>query len=340
MKLNYQKICQDLLEDLPQRTKDIIEQRFGLREGERKTLQAIGENYGITRERVRQIETDGLESLKPKLDKYQQAFQYFSNYINEFGDLKREDTLLSSLAGSEFKNHAYFLLTLGEKFDRFSENKDFYSLWTVNPDSIDLAQQVVDLLYDKLSEINQPVGLEKISGQLDSQLGEPISLKALQSFLEVSKKIQSGINGQFGLKSWPEINPRGVIDRAYLVFKQEKRPLHFREVTKLINNSESKKISQPKALVQTVHNELIKDPRFVLVGRGLYALKEWGYFPGTVEEVISMILEKTGKPLSRKEVIAKVLEQRKVKENTILINLNKFPRTPDGRYMIEKTSLG
>lgn len=340
MKLNYQKICQNLLKDLPQRTKDIIEQRFGLKNGERKTLQAIGEDYGITRERVRQIEADGLESLKPKLDKYQQVFQYFSNYINEFGDLKREDTLLNSLAGPAFKNHAYFLLTLGERFNRLSENKDFYSLWTVNPDSIDLAQQVVDLLYDKLCEINQPVGLEEISGQLDSQFGKPISPKALQSFLEVSKKIQSGTNGQFGLKNWPEINPRGVKDRAYLVFKQEKRLLHFREVTKLINNSESKKISQPKALVQTVHNELIKDPRFILVGRGLYALKEWGYVPGTVEEIISMILEKTGKPLSKEEIIEKVLEQRKVKENTILINLNKFPRTPDGRYTIEKTSLG
>ena len=67
MKLNYRKIFQDLLKDLPERTKDIIEQRFGLKTRERRTLQAIGKIYGITRERVRQIEGDGFLKLEPKL---------------------------------------------------------------------------------------------------------------------------------------------------------------------------------------------------------------------------------------------------------------------------------
>ena len=332
MKLNYQKVCQDLLKELSQRTKDIIEQRFGLKTGERKTLEAIGKNYGICRERVRQIEADGFLRLKPKLEKYQGVFQNFSNQIHGFGDLKKEEILLNSLGSPRFQNQTFFLLTLGDQFERFSENRDFYSLWTINPDSLVFAKSVLNLLYNKLAEINQPQNFEEIFKKIDSNLGEPLTPRVLQSFLEVSKKIQSGIDGQFGLKDWPEINPRGVKDRVYLIFKKENRPLHFTEATRLINSSKSKKISQPPALVQTVHNELIKDSRFVLVGRGLYALREWGYVPGVVKDVISMILREEKRPLTKEEIIEKVLKQRVIKVNTVLINLNHFPRTPNGKY--------
>jgi predicted Zn-ribbon and HTH transcriptional regulator len=340
MKINYQKICKDLLSDLPQRTQEVLEQRFGLKNGERKTLQAIGDGYGICRERVRQIEVDGLERLKPKLEKYQSVFEHFENYLREYGELRKEDILLSSLATFEFQNHLYFLLTLGEKFNRFSENKDFYSFWTINPNSLSLVKEVIKIVSSNLLRVHKPLKIEEIYKLVKDKVGDSITQKALLSFLEVSKEIEQGLEGKFGLRNWPEINPRGIKDRAYLVFKKEKRPLHFREVTELINSSKDKKISQPRALVQTVHNELIKDSRFVLVGRGLYALREWGYSPGTVQEIIAQILKENQRPLSKEEIIEKVLQQRIVKPNTILINLNKFARTSDGKYTLKGTRLG
>jgi DNA-directed RNA polymerase delta subunit len=75
---------------------------------------------------------------------------------------------------------------------------------------------------------------------------------------------------------------------------------------------------------QTVHNELIKDKRFVLVGRGTYALSEWGYKRGTVKEVLEEILRKHSRPMKRGDIIKKVLEVRQVKKSTIVINLNTF----------------
>jgi len=108
-----------------------------------------------------------------------------------------------------------------------------------------------------------------------------------------------------------------------LVFKKVGNPLHFREVTNLIEN----------AHLQTVHNEIIKDSRFVLVGRGIYALSEWGYYPGQVKEVILKILKESEKPLKKEEILEKVLSQRLVKENTILLNLS------DKKYFL-KDSLG
>jgi len=331
MKQDYQKICQDLIKDLPQRQKDIVEQRFGLEDEERKTLEAIGRGYGITRERVRQIEEDGFSKIRPKLEKYQEVFQYFEGEIEKFGGLRKEDILLNSLAGSKFQNQVFFLLILGEKFQRFAENKVFHSLWAIDQNSFNFAKEVLDFLSKKLLEINQPLSFANLLKKANLQF-KSLTSRSLQSYLEISKRIQPGIEGNYGLKDWPEINPRGVRDRAYLVFKKEKRPLHFAQVTRLINNSKFEKISQPPALIQTVHNELIKDQRFVLVGRGLYVLGEWGYQPGVVKDVISMILQEEKKPLTKGEIIDRVLKQRIVKVNTILLNLGHFPKTANGKY--------
>ena len=50
-------VSKKLMNSLNPRTKEVITKRYGLEEKERKTLESIGREYGITRERVRQIET-------------------------------------------------------------------------------------------------------------------------------------------------------------------------------------------------------------------------------------------------------------------------------------------
>ena len=125
------------------------------------------------------------------------------------------------------------------------------------------------------------------------------------------------------------INVKGIRDYAYLVIRRHGSPIHFKEVAELI-----KKLFNKKAHVATCHNELIKDSRFVLVGRGLYALKEWGYMSGVVKDVIKKILEKNG-PLTKEQIIEKVLKERYVKENTIMVNLQNqkfFKKNKDHTY--------
>jgi len=336
MTFNYQKICQNLIKDLPQRTKNIIEKRFGLRGNERKTLEAIGEVYGLTRERIRQIEEAGFLKLRPKIKENQKVFDYFTDQIRNFGDLKKEDILLKFLGGSRFQNQAFFLLTIGENFERFLQTKDFHTLWTINRDSLNFAKNLLDFLSEKFEKTKQPLTFEEILKEINSSFKKSLNTKVLTSYFEISKKIQKGPEDKFGLRNWPEINPRGVRDMAYLIFQKEGRPLHFTEVTKLINFSKFEKVLKRKALYQTVHNELIKDPQFVLVGRGIYALREWGYQPGVVKDIISMVLKEEGHPLSKEEIIEKVLKQRIVKANTILMNLRYFPKTSEGKYRIKE----
>lgn len=324
MKFNYSQICSNLLKSLPKRQETVISRRFGLKNGRRETLEFIGKDYGVTRERVRQIEKDGFSRLKPEIKKYQKVLQYFSQYLKNRGNLKKEDLLLEELGGKNWKNQVYFLLTLGENFERLTENNEFYSFWTINQNSSALAQKVINASLALLKKEKKPLAFKNLKSQ---KLFNSLSQSTLTSYLEISKKIQKNSENLFGLKVWPEINPRGIKDKVYLVLKKENKPLHFKEVANLIE----------LALPQTVHNELIKDNRFVLVGRGLYALKEWGYEEGLVKDIIFKVLKTNNKPLAKEEILDKVLKQRLVKENTILLNLSKkkyFTRTAEGFYII------
>ena len=153
----------------------------------------------------------------------------------------------------------------------------------------------------------------------------------------MSKKIAKGPFGQFGLKQWAEIRPRGVKDAAFLALKQSQKPMHFREIAQKATSLLSSFLNNRQVLPQTVHNELIRDPRFVLVGRGIYGLEEWGYLPGTVKDVIVFVLKQAGKPLDKDKIAKKVLDQRLVKENTVFLNLNNravFIRDNTGKYSL------
>ncbi len=331
MNFNYQKICADLLKGLPQRTTGVIERRFGLQAGQRETLEAIGQSYDITRERVRQIEEEGFLKIRQKLGEQQEVFQYFEEVLASFGDLKEEEALLRFLGREKFQNHVFFLLFNGDSFNRFPEDKDFYSFWAIKKESVNQAKKVVK------STINRFKKEKKIFSLNELLKNQKLNKDVFISYIGISKQIQKNPEEQFGLKDWLEINPRGVKDRAYLVFKREEKPLHFAQVATLIEKLPFP--SQKGIHIATVHNELIKDSRFVLVGRGLYALTEWGYTPGVVKDIILKILKESKKPLSKKEVLEKVLEQRFVKENTVSLNLQSndcFVRDSQGRYKIRE----
>jgi len=333
---DYQKISSDLVKDLPERTRDIINRRFGLSKNllsalsdsvrmEREPLEKIGKDYGITRERVRQIENDGLKKIKKKAGSYGKVFRDFEKKIDEFGGFKKEDIFLASLGKGGKANHVFFLLNIGDSFFRFSENENFYSFWTKDPKNLDYAEKVVGAFYDVLEKEKRPLALR----ECDSLVSFATDQKFISS-IELSKNIYQNKEGLLGLKSWPEINPRGIKDKAYSVLKKEEKPLHFTSITELIGQS---------ALSQTVHNELIKDPRFVLVGRGIYALGEWGYQPGEVKDVIIDIFKKSKKPLSKEEIIERVLRKRIVKRNTVLQNLSNkkyFSRNFEGKYIVNE----
>lgn len=344
MSINYPKICLNLLESLPERTRDVLGRRFGLTDSDAsaETLEAIGKKYGLTRERVRQIEEDGMKRLKdPKVIKSAaSAFDYFEEKLKSQGGAKREDLLLSEISEEKFRHYVYFLLTLGDLFYRCGETSDHYSFWTIKQDIYKVICDVINNLVSDFEKEMKPLPkndiLEKKAKELKYNLGATISPQIVWSSIEIAKRIEENPFGEVGLVDWPEVNPRGIKDKAYIVLKKEGKPLHFGDITKKINEL---KFNKGEALSQTVHNELIKDPRFILVGRGIYALQEWGYKAGWVKDIILEIFKKEKRPLAKDEIVEKVLAQRLVKPNTILLNLsnkNYFSRMEDGKYIIRK----
>ncbi len=322
--IDYPKVCQNIFLVLPPRQRQVMERRFGFSNGKKETLDAIGHDFKLTRERIRQIENEAFLRLKEERERLSDVSLYFNDYFKKSAGLKREDKALKDLGGNKFQIHVYFLFNIIDGLWRFKETDKFYTFWSIEPDPLDMVEQFLNSLKKKFQKAKRLFAKEEVLKE------EQKHADIIDSLLEIAKEIEEDRQGRLGLVDWPEIRPKGIKDKAYLAFKEKGRPLHFNEVARLIA-----KDNHP----QTVHNELIRDPRFVLIGRGIYALKEWGYKAGTVNDIIKDILRKAGRGMSREEIINKVEKQRIVKRNTILLNLSDkrfFARDAAGRYTLKE----
>ncbi len=325
-----------LLVAAPERAREVLVRRFGLGTNpERETLEAIGDHSHITRERVRQIEAAGLDSIRASKIFKESAplFEEIATFIEKLGAIVPEDALLSALGKDEkSRNRFRFLLVLDSSFFRERETNDFLARWHVDMKTATAIHNALSRLYTSLPDddvLSEGELLDRFLDELKEVNDAYKNEEVLKRWLSLSKHIGSNPLAEWGRVTSPAIRIKGIRDYAYLAIKRHGSPMHFSEVAKAISNVFTK-----KAHVATTHNELIKDSRFVLVGRGLYALAEWGYKPGVVRDIIKDVIEKSG-PLTKDAVIKQVKEARFVKDNTILVNLNDaryFKRMKDGRY--------
>ncbi len=159
--------------------------------------------------------------------------------------------------------------------------------------------------------------------------------KPLFSVLKAAKKVDQNKFGYWGISDWREIKPKTINDKIGLILSYYKKPMHFVEIADEINKVG---FDKKKANPATVHNELILDSKYVLVGRGMYGLKDWGYKRGAVADVIEGIMKENGSPLSRENIIDEVLKKRIVKKTTIvlaLMNKDKFAKV-ENKYFLKK----
>ncbi|MFA5651903.1 MAG: sigma factor-like helix-turn-helix DNA-binding protein [Candidatus Paceibacterota bacterium] len=329
-----------LLLALPERSRDIIIKRYGLgKNPDLMTLDAIGKAYGITRERIRQIENHAINAIRKSKNYAEEklAFDEIEKVISGLGGIVVEQDLLDHVSKDlNTQSCINFMLVVGHPFNKIKEDEDFKHRWFIDNSLADKVHISLKKLYENLKDDELITEQEMIKTFLSyiEDISEQYRTEEIaKRWLCLSKKVCQNPLGEWGKTSSPNISTKGVRDYAYLVIRKHGSPIHFREVAKAITT-----VFNKKAHVATTHNELIKDPRFVLVGRGLYALSEWGYMSGVVKDVIKKVIEKNG-PLSKKEIIDKVMKERYVKENTIVINLqNKkyFTKNKDGKYEISK----
>ncbi len=332
------QVTKRLLAILPERAQDVMVSRYGLgKNSERMTLEAIGKKYAITRERVRQIENHAILTIRKSKEyqKEKKAFDELEAMLHALGGIVTEQDLLNSIAKDKSThNHINLLLVLGESFKKKKEDDNFNHRWYLDEDLSDKVHASLHALYNNLSDndlISEKDIISSFAEHLKEVSSEYKQEEIMKRWLSLSKAISKNPLGEWGRATSPNVNAKGMRDYAFLVIRKHGSPIHFTEVAKQIE-----KLFKRKAHVATTHNELIKDPRFVLVGRGLYALSEWGYISGVVKDVIRKVIEQNG-PLPKDEIVGKVLKERYVKENTIMVNLQNpkyFKKDKEGRYFL------
>lgn len=331
LKLNLEQLMQEMLLVLSPKEKEVMIKRFSLDESPRLTLEKIGQKFAVTRERIRQIEKIALTKLRRTVQnsKLQHINELANTSLKNHGGICVESKIIAEILnaiGSENiidGNIIRLSLNINPGMLKSEKNNQIHAFWRSKEIPMKDVQRLLEVGVTKLQDSGDVVAFEQLGEQVKNKLLEEklaYEPNAILSALEVDKRIRKTKEG-FGLNTWRHINPRSIRDKAYIVLKKIGQPLHFIEISnKIIESGFDKKV----VTVQAVHNELIRYEQFVLVGRGLYALKEWGYKKGTVSEIIEGLLKKKS-PLSKQDIINGVLKQRQVKKGTISLNLQKNP---------------
>ena len=358
---NANDILSLIFNNLTEKEKEILVRRFGLEGGEKQTLEEIGQKHNITRERIRQIQSSVIKKIKT-LEALKKQLGSFGNIVkqilSEYGGIMQEDHLLNELLNysentPEARQATNFIISelLDDEVERVKRTETLLDGWKLKMLNLEITHEIISILQklieeeNKLHQLNELIekfkghdyfteNQDKILTSYYNQLnGEGLNDEKIQKFilshLNISKNIDKNILNEWGLKNWPTVTPKRMGDKVYLVLKKHNKPMHFTEITEAINKeSFDKKVAYPA----TIHNELILDDRVVLVGRGIYALKEWGYEKGTVSDVIIEIMKKENKTMTKEQIVDEVLKKRMVKKSTIflaLTNKGKFKKSGD-----------
>ena len=321
------------------REKIIVEKRFGLN-GQKETLEQIGETLSVTRERVRQLEKVILVRLRiaakeGKIPELAAAEKIIIRNLAELGRVARVNLLADKLYGRPAtyaeKANISFIGDISSALTIVSENDKYWNALAISDAGDDREiREKVDEIVKLIKENKKPLSLDELDSKLDYE--HPSQISAIAS---ISKQLAT-LNGLWGLAKWPTVNPKNIRDKIYVILETNREPMHFSDIASAIADSNFRRKNVTN---QAIHNELIKDPRFVLIGRGIYALDSWGYKKGTVSDIIVDALKNSKKPMTREEIVSAVLKSRKVKETTILLNLqNKdlFERVEKNAYKLKE----
>ncbi len=321
------------LEALPAREADVLSRRTGLRAAKPETLATIGDQLGVTRERVRQIEHQGRTKFAARIKREPLAgiLTLALEFIREQGGVMDADAfaerfLPESQRTDTTRNALKLLLLESKAVVEVHEDKTHGKLYALSNAHAAAATGLIGTLAQTLADAKAPLPLETLATAADEATVEHdhlVSEKMVASVLDFGTGFIETDDGRYGLATWRDINPKNIHDKTLYVLRKLGTPMHFEQITEEIKKA---RFDKKPVTVQAVHNELINGTEFVLIGRGIYALREWGYVAGTVADVIRAILRKAGGPLERDQIVKEVLKQRRVSENTILINLQEKAR--------------
>lgn len=320
----FQAVFDEIISVFPERSREVAKLRYGIDIDHSFTLEEIGQKYQITRERVRQIIGEALKKIRnhKEAGRLSDVKEKIVFTLKQKNGIMQEEEMINILGGnseSEKGAISFFLDIFGEIAAQEIPGEMKRSR-TVSGFNLEQWKSVMAAAKKVLAETKKPMAEKELIKKVLAQ-EKLVDAETFRNYLAVSAEIKKNNFEKWGMIHWKEVTPKGTREKAHLVLSEMGKPLHFREIAKRIDMY---KLGKKPAHPQTVHNELIKDERFVLVGRGIYALSEWGYKRGTVKDVLEDILKGAQSPLAKDVILDKVLNIRKVKKSTIIINLNSY----------------
>lgn len=324
-RVDFSALMKRLLGLLTEKERDIIERRFAIGREKRETLENIGKSYAITRERVRQIEAVAIQKLAriSKDPSIRVVHDLAHTVLVQNGGVMEEERLISEMiktlgADADLSpNSVKFAIRVSDQVKKHDKNQFYRAFWFTDEMSLPVLKTGMKQIQKLLEKTGATMKFE----QVVEALGEQYSEGQLQSLLQIHWNFLEAEEG-WGLKSWRFINPRSIKDCILIVLKNHGKAMHFSEIMESI----AKEFPNRKRVTpQASHNELIRHDEFVLVGRGMYGLKEWGLAAGTVCDLIRSVLVDNAGPMKRQEIIEAVLEKRDVRLGTISLSLQKYP---------------
>lgn len=339
--LKLHELVENLLIVLSDKEKYIIKNRFAL-ESNKQTLEEIGQHFGVTRERVRQIEKTALRKLERNAQNTNIKIltEFAKALLEKEGGVTSDEhfkalllKILPNITHQEIQD-LHLALSLDSEIHFESNTLKTNPYWRTTQFSEAWVSKVGAQGIKILNKNKHVMSSEKLAEKINEALNSELNPNVITNLLRVTKEYKFTEEG-IGLYSWRHINPRTLRDKIQYIFNREKKPLHFEKIADLIREA---KFDQKSANIQAIHNELIRNDTFILIGRGIYALKDWGYKTGTVSDVITEILA-DGTPRTREEITKAVLDQRHVKTITIYLNLknkSQFARIGRDKYTLSR----
>ena len=278
-----------------------------------ETLASIGKSFDITRERVRQLERGVLKKahdiLVTERARFEQLLTKIDELLKERGGAIEENRFIHSILGlnpkefhnwkpEDFAERQALLFIISHaghgRITHVPSSSLHYPVWKHEAMEWEGFTKNLNAIHDLISGEGKPLTEEQLFTKVRALLPKSLELPdtLIHEWLAMLRPVHCNTLGCWGLSAWPAIVPKRIGDKIDLVLLREGKPLHFRDITRHIN---ALHIDKKIASEGSVRNELIASPKYVLVGRGLYALKEWGYAPGKVREVIQRVLNAQGR---------------------------------------------
>ncbi len=327
----------------------VLVRKFGILTGGKEVpLQRIGKDYNLTRERVRQIEAQGLMRMRRLMvgnSAYIDLIEEAKSILKRDGGILLEDDLINKIVNLkkyDFTRQEMKLILVSD-FDitYLKRNKYYNKCFYIDPLFEDFLTVVALYAKDYFKSRTDSAEVYEFANHLKTQFiqqYDQISLLRADNFymsLFTVIRDMKMFDGKVGPADFAEVNPKTIKLKVLYTMRRLGKPIHFQELpAKIMAHFPEKNVK-----VNTVHNELVKNnDYFVNLGLGLYGLKERWFKGGTVVDIIVRIFQAHKRPMSVKEVSKELLKEKMVSPNTILLNLQKykelFERVDKGVYQL------